>query len=81
MFTTLQAFMVWKYPTRKPNSGTEQHSDHGPPTLTNEEFDKVMRGKTKSIYQSDFKGLPPGAVNIQDLAVGCINLYVSVKLM
>ena len=51
--------MVWKYPTRKANSGTEAH-EGDIPVLTNDAFDKVMRGKSKSTYQVDYKGLPPG---------------------
>lgn len=51
--------MVWKYPTRRATNGTEAHAGEAP-TLTNDEFDKVMRGKTKSIYQTDYKGAPPG---------------------
>ena len=49
--------MTWKYPTR---SASQPGPAEDGPTLTNEEWDKVMRGKTKSTYQQDYKGLPPG---------------------
>ncbi|XP_067944381.1 uncharacterized protein [Watersipora subatra] len=54
-----EAFMVWKYPTRREVSGTEGHAGQAP-VLTNDAFDKVMRGRCNSIYQTDYKGLPPG---------------------
>lgn len=54
-----QAFMVWKYPTNKPGQEV-QLSSSGVPSLTNDKFDKVMRGKCRSTYQVDYKGLPPG---------------------
>lgn len=52
--------MVWKYPTKKDNSELDSTPERPVRNLTNDQFDKVMRRKTKSTYQVDYKGLPPG---------------------
>lgn len=48
--------MVWKYPTVQ----NARQMKNEAPELSNEKFDRVMRGKSKSTYQVDYKGLPPG---------------------
>ncbi|KAK2184532.1 hypothetical protein NP493_263g01020 [Ridgeia piscesae] len=53
-----QKFIWWRYPTRPAydvNGLLPSATD-----LTDEAFDKVIRGKLRSTYQCDFKGMPQG---------------------
>ncbi|KAI0216362.1 hypothetical protein LSAT2_031574 [Lamellibrachia satsuma] len=54
----LQKFIWWRYPTRP--AYDENALVPSARDLTDEAFDKVIRGKLRSTYQCDFKGMPQG---------------------
>ncbi len=52
-----QTFMTWKLPKRP---ATEQPGSEWAAQLTDEMFDRVIRGKLTSTYQEDYLGIPQG---------------------
>ncbi len=63
---------MWRYPRNAalPDSQKENMDLDEQMMISGEEFDRVVRGKCRSIYQSDFAGLQQGAdvsANFADL--------------
>lgn len=59
-----QEFLVWRYPRTAGPDPQKENMDldiDQQMLITGEEFDRVVRGKCRSIYQSDYVGLPQGA--------------------
>lgn len=55
-----QNFMVWRFPRKSPKVNSTTLSKKFPEGLTYEMMEKIIRGKCRSTYSSDYNGIPQG---------------------